>query len=155
MNQEEIQGQNYFNLKQRIIEREKDRRTLFIENLPDLSLMFDSNLYKTEFEDWAGFLGEIEIFYSRNEVDTWRRIYDRFKELEISPEDYVDVPISRLDQIRQFAEDKEIAIDLLDKAKVLTSRDWKDEIAEKQGRPVSANCSHDYKLYEICKQGKQ
>lgn len=152
MSKEERQGENLFFLNQRIQDRETQRRKLFLENVADLKKIFDEELFKLEYENWAGFLGQLGVYYSRNEVDTWRKVYEFFIDKHnFDPDIFIGVPVSRLDDIRRLETINKVQIsELIDKAKELPSRDWKDEIAEFLGKPTTSDCKHDYTTYDIC-----
>ena len=143
---EEKRGEQFHILRQVIEDREYERRRLFLQNIEDLAMVFESKLYEVEFDEWAGYLGQLEIFYSRSEVHKWIKIWQFFKEKKISLGDYLDIPVSRLLDIVKVGD-----IHLLNEAKSLLSRDWKDTIAECLGKPTTDTCKHNYTVYEICK----
>lgn len=152
ISKEEIDGKAFFVLNQRIIEREKNRRKLMIDNIEDIGKMLDEKLFLVEFENYAGFLGQIEVYYSRAEV--WRlmkikeKLIDEFK---LNPMEFFDIDITRLEMVAKYAVDEKAAETLLGQARHLTSRDWRDTINTLRGKPQMENCSHKNELYEICK----
>lgn len=152
----EERGEEGFNIHRQVVKREKERRVLFLENVKDISYIYDKQLYKdilgSEEATWSGYLAEIEIYYSRNEVISWINIRKKLTiELNINPAEYVYVPISRLTDIANIAKDTTQAIDLIGHAKLLNPLDWKNILAELKGQPTSETCKHNYKLYRICK----
>ena len=71
--EKEINAEKAFKIHQDIIEREKQRRKLFGLNAIDLVQMFDKNFYKSILGEgveakWAGYLADIEIYYSRSKI---------------------------------------------------------------------------------------
>ena len=151
VNKEKL-GELFFGLNKAIKEKELERRKLMIENIDTLANIFDKKLYKVEFEDWAGFLGQIEVFYSRTEVNRFLIIKKRLiDEFNFDPYTFLDIPVVRLENITKFAKNKAHASELIDKAKTLTSQDWRNEINVLKGKPAMEDCKHDFQGYEICK----
>lgn len=155
MDTSEQQGIDGFNLHSRIAANELMRRRLMGENIRLLSMMKDKELYKAVLGDdkaeWVAYLGQVETFYSRNTVYNLMRVYDKFViDLGYDFETISDIPLSRLTALLVVINNENMT-DLLDKARVLTSRDFNDEIREIKGLPVSTDCKHDYKQLEVCK----
>jgi len=151
----EQDGQNGFSLHQQISLNEKRRRELFASNINLLRKMKDTGLYKAVLGDekgeWAGYLGQIEVFYSRNEVYNWMRIFDKFvTELGFNIPDICDIPTSRLIELLTVI-NKENCQTLVDQARVLTNRDFTDEIRSIKGLPtIDDGHIHQLVTYEIC-----
>lgn len=158
MNQEQLQekGKEAFLLHQNIIDRELIRRKLFLENVSDLVKMHKTKLYKIQIGDknaqWSSYLSQVELYYSRGEVEKWRNIFSNFVEkFAIDPLTFVDIPSSRLEEISRIAESKEKAEEYFHQARVLTPQFWKDFIAEVTGKPTSDEHDHKFSMFRICK----
>jgi len=148
---QEIDGKEFFDLNQKIIDREKQRRLLMVDNIRDIAKVFDKKLYNVEFENFAGFLGQVEAYYTRTEVYRHMNINKRLlEEFNFDPQKIYIISITRLETIAKYAKDKTQAEDLMDKAKVLTSRDWREEINEIRGKPMMKDCEHKMEPYMIC-----
>ncbi len=150
----EKQGELAFKINKQIADNELRRRQLFANNIILLKEIKENDLYKTitgEDSEWVAYLGQIETFYSRSEVYNWFRIHDKFvTELGYSFESICDIPVSRLLDIISIAT-KDSIEHLLDNARILTGRDFKDTIREYKGLSTTDTCEHDYKQIEICK----
>jgi len=153
---EEKEGQEAFNIHRQIIENEAQRRKLLSLNVRLLKEVKDRQLYKTilgdKEADWVAYLGDIEIFYSRNEVYNLMRIYDKFIiDLDLNYATIADIPRSRLVELLPIVT-KENVEDWLSCARNLTSRDFTNNIREEKGLPTTDDGhEHDYTEYEICK----
>ena len=117
--------------------------------------MFEKELYKAVLGDenapWSAFLGQVEIFYSRSRVNTLLRIYRKFtKELGMTPDDYFDVPLSRLEALLPVVEANNRQ-EWVDKARVLLRKDFDIELRQAKGLPFEDDDhEHDMVQYEIC-----
>ena len=152
--QTEQDGLNGFTLDQHIKANELLRRRKLGENILLLKIMKDKQLYKAvlgdENAEWAGYLGEVEVFYSRNEIYTLMRIYDKFvTDLGLEYANISDIPKSRLVEMLSVVNADNME-DLLSKARLLTSRDFTDEIRQMKGLPTTDTCTHTFTEYEIC-----
>lgn len=152
---EEKKGEKAFNLHTQVIENEKLRRELFLQNIILLEEMRNQELYKDILGDekakWSGYLGELEIFYSRWKVQRWIFIHQKLmNELGCQYNELLEIPESRLEEVARVAIQDNVK-DLLDKAKILLSLQWKDTLAELKGKPTSEICSHEFQKYEVCK----
>lgn len=149
-------GELGFKIHSRIIEREETRRRLLAENAVDLCHMYEQKLYKDYFGDeaapWAAYLGEVNIFYSRNQIDSYIKVYRKFsRELEIPPEVWVEVPISRLVDILPIVT-KEDVEEWLVKGKMLLTKDWSIVVRQAKGLLSEEDHEdHDNNVYKICK----
>jgi hypothetical protein len=149
-------GEQAFELDQKIKTNELQRRTLLAENARLLSTVFDKKLYKEilGFEDgeWAGYLSDVEVFYSRNEVNSYIRVYKKLTgELGLDPENWVQFPITRLADVLPILT-AENAEDWFSKIGVLTSRDWAIELGKAKGK-ITEEDEHKHQMidYRICK----
>ena len=144
-------GEMFFKLNESVKDKERTRRALMIENIKDICNIFNNKLYKVEFEEWTGFLGQIEIFYSRTEINRFIKIKKRLiDEFGFDAYKIFDIPVTRLENIAVYSKDKEQAQELLGKANVLTSRDWRNEMNKLRRRPQMEDCKHQCVGYEIC-----
>lgn len=153
---EENKGDIAFSFHKKIIDNEKKRRELFAENASILSMMLEQEHYKAILgdinADWAAYLGQIEVFYSRNEVNNIINIHNKFvKELHILPAEFSDIPRSRLVDIIPFVNNSNYE-DWFAKARVLTGRDWNIEVRKEKGL-LTEEDEHDHEMqtYNICK----
>ena len=152
----ELNSEKAFERHQSIIRRELERRKLFLENISDLWEMFNTQEYKVilglDDAQWAGYLGEVAIYYTRSQVERWRKIWQKLeKELEIKPETFIDIPETRLADISNLVSSKEEVEDWFSKARTAIPLDWKNHLAEYRGKPTSEECKHNFQGYEICK----
>ena len=156
MSEEVKSAQVAFSFHKKIIDNEKKRRELFAENASLLSLMHDKEYFKQilgdEEADWAAYLGEIDVFYSRNEVHNIIRIHRKFvKELHIPAPEFSDIPLSRLIDMIPIVTPSNYK-DWFAKARVLTGRDWRIEIRKAKGLVTEEDeHEHDMQTYRICK----
>ncbi len=152
---EQNQAEVAFTFHKKIMANEKKRRELFAENASILTLVFDKEYFKTILGDeeasWAAYLGEIEVFYTRNEVDTIIRIHKKFvKELHILAPEFSDIPHSRLLDMIPFVLTSTY-LEWFAKARVLTGRDWLIEIRKEKGLLTEEEeHEHSMEIYEIC-----
>jgi len=155
LDKEKINPDEAFETHQRICKRELQRRALLVENIIDLQKMFDKQLYKAilGFDPppvWSGYLGLIEIYYTRSEVERYRKIFGYFVgEKKYKLEDILDIPVTRLENIVN-ANPTEKLDELLEQARQLTSLEWKNALAETMGKPTSWECKHSMRLKQIC-----
>lgn len=157
MNTQE-EGIQAFELHQLIVENERQRRILLGKNIANLKLMKDSLLFKVILGDneaeWSAYLGQVETFYSRNEVYNLIRIYNKFVvELGCDFSNICDIPISRLSEL-VLVVDKHNLEDLLANARVLTSQDFRNSIRGIKGlATIDDGHPHlfvDYKICSVC-----
>lgn len=156
MNFTEQEGENGFNLHQQIAANELLRRRLLGNNIKLLSIMKDKKLYKAvlgdEKAEWIAYLGQVETFYSRNEIYNLMRVYDKFVvDLGYEYATISDIPISRLIALLPIINDDRLKEELLEQARMLTSRDFNDVIRAYKGLPTTNECTHEYKKFESCK----
>lgn len=153
--QEEQRGSKAFNLSQKVANNELERRRLFLENIKILREIRDEELYKDILGDehgkWAGYLGDVEVYYSRWQVQRWIFILERLVDgFGLDPSTFFDIPESRLEEIAQHANSSNATF-LVDSARTLIPQAWRDTIAELKGKPTSEICHHNYQVYEICR----
>lgn len=148
-------GEAAFDLHEMIRKNEKNRRILLAQNAALLSEMLEKKLYKVYLGDaeaeWGAYLGELEIFYSRNEINTYIRLYKKLtQELEVPADIWVEVPITRIsDAIPVLT--KENYSQWLAAAVSLTSRDWRIELARAKGKPSEDDGHHHHdSIHKIC-----
>lgn len=146
-----------FKRHERIAEREKVRRALFLDNVVDLVKMFDTQEYKAILgfgpdAKWSGYLALTEVFMARGEIEQWRKIYDTFVvKLGVDIGEFIDIPATRLLKIAQYAHTKDELLELMSHARTDTPQAWRDTCAEKSGRITSDQCSHLQKrTFEQC-----
>lgn len=156
MDTKEQRGVEGFNLHQKIAQNEQQRRFLLVENIKHLHQMLENKLYKEVLGDnqaeWAAYLGQIEVFYTRNKIYSYLRVYkDLVLKHQLQFNQIVDIPISRLMDLVGIESKVTDLPDWLGKARLLPSRDWRDEIKELKGLPTSDECEHKkLDCYHIC-----
>lgn len=156
MNLEE-KGKKAFNIHKQIEAREIKRRELFAQNVLDLVQMHDEKLYEPILgfdppPKWSGYLGLIELFYSRSQVERWRKIINKLvKDWDIEPKVFITIPETRLEDIANLIQDKKEGLELLAQAGTVTAMDWRRIVQELKGEPTSDTCKHGYEVYRICK----
>jgi hypothetical protein len=156
---DELNTEEAFNRHQSIIQREEARRKLLIENIIDITNLFDSEEYKAIIGDedasWSAYLSQLEVFYSRSEVNTWRRVINKFvNEYAIPIEELATIPVSRMKDLLSICKpdmEKERVYEFIGIAKTALPLDWKNVIAEQKGIPTSDDCEHQFDTVEICK----
>lgn len=152
----EERGKKAFELNEQVKANEKARRLLLAENTALLSEIFDEKYYKEllgdEEGEWAGYLGDLEVFYTRNQIFSYIRIYRKLTvKLDIPPSIWVDIPITRLNEVLPILTESNYA-DWFASALSLTSRDWKIELQKFKGKVTEDDEHiHDEVLYSICK----
>lgn len=151
----EQEGQQAFEQYKEIQANEAIRRQLYAENIEILGKMRESGSYKViqgdETTTWAGFLGLVDIMYSRNEVHNMLRVKYKFiDQLHLTYEEILDIPISRLIHLIPVVTQENVQT-LVDQAKVLTNQDFQDEIRKLKGLPTTDD-EHEHKFtqYAIC-----
>lgn len=153
----EIDGAKAFELHQKISNQEQMRRALFLSNVQAIEELYDTQGYKAILgydptPTWEAYLSQTEVFYSRAQIERWRKIYQKLvKEYGIDLIDYLEVPETRMEDISRLSLNKLDADELLHKAKVLTPQGWKDEISVRTGKANSLDCPHSKtKVYIQC-----
>jgi len=156
MKNNERLGKKAFSCHRSIEQNEKLRRILLIKNITSLVDMLDKEYYKVilgdEQAEWAGYLAQLEIFYSRNQVHTYTKIYKYLTQnLNIDPEKWFEVPITRLSECLPFVNKKNYR-SWFDKANILTGQDWQIEIRKEKGL-ITEEDEHkcDMVEYEQCR----
>ena len=153
---EENKSQKAFEIDKSIKDNELQRRKLFISNILSLVQMYDEGLYKHILGEgvepnWAGYLGDIQKYYTRSKIERWRKIINKLiKKFGIDINSFIEVPETRLEAISRVSETKEEAESLIMDAKILTARDFRDLINKKLGKPTTDNCEHKFVEYAIC-----
>lgn len=155
ISKDKIDVDKAFEVHSRIVERELARRALLADNVKDLTWMFDTQHYKgiLGFDpppQWTGYLGMVELYYSRAEVERWRKIYHYFDSIDTSLDTVFDIPPTRLEDIAKIAPDVIKLNLLLSQARQLGSLEWKNALAEFQGKPTSDECDHKMRIEERC-----
>jgi argininosuccinate lyase len=119
--------------------------------------MYDENLYPAilgegKDQKWSGYLGQIEVFYTRSQVERWRKIITKLVgEFKMNPDRLLEAPETRLANIADVAKTPEEAEVMFKQALVVPARDWKLIMCEKQGKESLEDCGHsDFKTYKIC-----
>lgn len=153
---EEQRGRVAFEIDTRIKDRENKRRILLAENAKDLATILEQKYYKELLGDedapWAGYLSDLQVFYSRNEIDCLIRVYKKLSgKLNIPKEAWIEVPISRLIDILPLVDEKNYEKWFV-KGLTLTTRDWNIEVRHAKGK-VTEEDEHEHRnqTYEICK----
>jgi len=153
---DEKRGAIAWKLDQQIKDNELKRRMLLIENAKHLSTIYEEGYYKEllGFEDseWAGYLADLEVFYSRNKVNSYVTVYRKLTgQLKIEPEEWVHIPMTRLMDIVSILTEGNVD-DWLAKASILTSKDWKIELRKAKGQVTEdEEHIHDDVDYSICR----
>lgn len=147
-----------FKQHEAIKQNEKIRRALLAQNAEILSSLFTSGDYKSIVGDpdaeWSAYLAQVDVYYSRNEVDSYIKVYTKLtKELGIPKEVWIDIPITRLTDCLRLITASNWE-DWFATALTLTTRDWTLHVRESKGLTTEETVGHvhDNKLYEICKQ---
>lgn len=152
---DEARGKVAFELHSKIASNERARRLLMAQNAELLALMYDDKYYKELLGDedapWASYLAQLEVFYSRNKINTLVDLHKKYTiELDIDPKVWADVPVSRLMDMRIIVT-KTNYMDWFASALSLTSRDWSIEVAKAKGKThVEDGHTHEDWLYQIC-----
>jgi hypothetical protein len=151
------EGKEAWALHQSIIDNEVSRRQLFATNISLLAELKDKQLYRAilgdETAEFHAYLGQLEVFYSRNQIRNYLVINDKFiNGLKMTWKHIDDIPISRLFDIVSIVDDDNVD-DWLTKARTLTTQDWKNELNEVRGKPTTDKCYHPKEKlvdYQIC-----
>jgi hypothetical protein len=158
MDMQQEQVNDVFNLHQQVLGNEKARRALLLENMKYVITIHDSKGYKAilgdEQAEWSAYLSDVGVFYSRARVRRWKRIFQFCDRFSLDTNIVFTIPESRLEHIAllpiESIESKEKAEELLSFADNMLPRDWKNEILKMRGKPSIDDCSHEFKLYEVC-----
>ena len=150
----EEQGEKAFNLHTQIATNEKTRRGLLSLNCELITEMIDEKLYKHYLGDpsapLTAYLAALDVFYSRSQVNRFRKINKVFKTLGIDIKEVWDIPDSRLSDIVNNATAENVN-DLLDKARILIPSDWNTEMRKLKNLPNEDDCEdHDFKVFHEC-----
>jgi len=152
----EKRGEIAWKLDQTIKENEEQRRFLLVENARLLSEIYDNQYYKDllGFEDaeWGGYLGDIEVYYSRNQINTYIKVYKKLvRELAILSSTWDSLPITRLADCSSLLT-AENAEEWFAKISVLTSKDWQIELRKARGQLTEDDDhTHDMVEYDVCR----
>ena len=149
-------GEKAFDLHSLIVNNEKKRRQILIENMGLLDKMQKEELYKSvlgdEEAEWYAYLGQIDVFYTRSRVVRLLRIRQKLvEEMGFSLAELLDIPETRLENIASLARDRVHAEHLLEKARHLIAADWREEMNMLKGKVSRDECKHDYSKFEMCK----
>lgn len=154
LTKEQRRGEEAFEIFKKLKENEFQARNFLAENAKYYAEIFDRQLFKdllgSEDAEWSGFLAQVEVFHTRNEIKSLIDTYKKFTELGIDYKTICDIPIMRRVDLMKIV-NKDNLEEWLSKARILIPQDWKKEIREFLGKPIEDNCSHDYQNYEICK----
>ena len=149
-------GEKAFELHKNIGKNEGLRRILLVKNIALLVDMYDEEYYKDilgdEEAEWVAYLAQLEIYYTRNQVYTYTKIYRHLTQhLKIEPERWLDLPITRLSECLLLLT-KENVKEWFTKANVLTSKDWQIELKQAKGL-ISEEDEHEHDIvqYDICR----
>lgn len=154
MNEE--RGAQAQSIHERIVKNEEMRRSLIAENAQLLNLIYKEGLYKELLGDenapWAGYLANIEIYYTRSRINYLVRLYERFSvELGIDKSIWIQAPPTRLMDVLHII-DKDNYEDWISKSLVLTSRDWLIECRKAKGLLTEEDDhEHAMETYDVCK----
>lgn len=154
MNEE--RGKQAFTIHEKIVANEEKRRELMADNAHLLSQIYEGKLYQELLGDkdapWAGYLGSIEIYYSRSRINYLIRIYRRYsEELGIDKSIWIQAPITRLMDILHVVTQDNYE-EWISKALVLTTRDWNIEVRKAKGLVTEEDDhQHDMETYDQCK----
>lgn len=143
-----------FELHSKIINNELVRRALLMDNMQALSKIKQGNLYRTILGDekapWAAYLGLTDVHYTRNEVNNYIRIYDKFiNELTIDPVIVLGITRSRLFDMLPIVDSSNV-YELLEMARVYTTQDWSNEMRIRRGKTSVDECPHTFEEFNIC-----
>jgi len=151
----EENGEIAFKLHKELLANEEARRQLLIANTRILTRLKEEHLYRDILGDenapWAGYLGLVDVCYSRSEVHDMLRIYKKFEqELHIPINSYIDIPKSRLVGLIPIINNENYE-EWFSKARTLLSKDWKIELRQAKGLITEEDeHQHEYEEYEIC-----
>lgn len=151
-----IRGQEAFDKHQEIVSNEKTRRELMAKNARLLNEMHESHLYQDFLGDneaeWAGYLAEVEVYYTRSKVHALTTAYKRLTEkLGIHEDIWSQVPLTRIIDMLPIVTAENYP-DWFAKGLTLTTRDWNIEIRQAKKLPTEEDeHEHDMVEYKICK----
>lgn len=147
-----------FSTHRQIEANEKLRRQLLVDNASLLVDMLDKDYYKDILGDetapWSGYLGQIEIYYSRYQIDSYVRVYKKLVgKLGIPAKAWMDIPITRLTDCLKLIDATNYE-DWFSNALVLTSKDWTIKVRDAKGLVTEETEGHEHNMeqYEICTQ---
>lgn len=149
-------GQDAYDKHSKIIENEKLRRDLMAENAKLLDEMREGEYYKDILGDpdgqWAGYLADLEVFYTRSKVHQLTTCYKRLTlKLGIPEGVWAQVPLSRLMDALPVIDGANY-VDWFTKALTLTTRDWNIELRKAKNLTTEEDDhEHDDVNYDICK----
>lgn len=151
----EARGKKAWELNEEIKNNEEQRRVLLARNAVLLSEILDKKYYKEllGFEDaeWSGYLADLDIYYTRNQINTYVRIHNKLtRELKIDPEDWIRIPVTRLGECLPFIT-RENYEEWFSKASMCISSDWRIELDRAKGKEIEDDHKHDMVNYEICR----
>lgn len=148
-------GEDAFAVHNKIIENEDLRRQLLLENAAFLSEMQENEYYKDilgeEDGTWRAYLGQIEVFYSRNKVYDLQRIYKKYLcELSLPYQDIETIPHSRLIVALSIVTLENVQ-SILSMAKTLTAHDFDTEMRKLKGLATDEDKhAHDFSEFKAC-----
>lgn len=151
----EKDGLQAWSLHKQLIENEKQRRQLLLENMELIHTLHATKGYKAILGDedapWSAYLGHEDIFYSASQVYTYDKVYGKFiKELGIDITRIADIPTSKLSNLIKIVNLDNVE-DWLSKAESLTTQDFEDELRKAHGKISYLDCSHkNTQIYSIC-----
>lgn len=147
-----------FSTHRQIEANEKMRRQLLVDNAALLVDMLDKEYYKDILGDedapWAGYLGQLEVYYSRFQVDAYVRVYKKLTlKLGIPSKVWADIPITRLADCLKLVDETNYE-DWFTNALILTAKDWNIKVREAKGLVTEETEGHEHDMieYDICKQ---
>lgn len=152
---QEQKGEAAFKYHTEIVANETERRKLLSRNAELLTDMIGLGLYKIFLGDEtaqpAAYLSQLEVFYSRLQLNRLRAIQRHFKErLGIDPVTIFDIPESRLSDLLVVTTPENVE-ELLGLARTMLPRDWAAHIRGLKNLPTPESCpGHKYVEYEIC-----
>jgi hypothetical protein len=148
-------GQEAFYIHAEIVNNEKLRRDLIARNAVLLEEMREKKYYQDILGDpdgqWAGYLGDLEIFYSRSRVHQLITLYKRLTlKLGIVEGAWAQVPLTRLMDALPVIDENNWE-DWFAKAITLTTRDWNIELRQAKGLTSEVD-DHEHNMidYGIC-----
>lgn len=153
---EEALSEKAYQLNDKVVANERERRRLFFENISLLEEILQGHLYKyivDEDASWASYLGELDVFYTRSEVVRWLRIKGRLvNDFGFKIDELLSVPATKLEAIVGVAKDAADAKVLLEMAGVAKGKDWRNEIKLRQGKHLPDDGHpHDFVDFKQCK----
>lgn len=151
-----IRGQEAFDLHTTIVSNEKERRILMAKNAKLLNQMRETGLYQDFLGDtegeWAGYLSEIEVYYTRSKIHALTTAYKRLTEkLGIHEDIWAQVPLTRIMDMLPIVTEENYP-DWFSKALTLTTLDWNIEI-RREKKLVTEEDEHEHSMttYDICR----